>query len=54
MNNEEIIQVIEELKMYDKNFEQHLKDLVLLAKNLPNQYTLATVSLKTKVAKYKK
>ena len=54
MNDSEILEIINELKKFDKNAEQHLKDLLLLAKKLPNQYTLATFSLKSKVAKFKK
>ena len=48
-----VLEIIQQFKKIDKNYLEHLEDLLLLAQNLPTQYTLATMSLEFKVKKYK-
>jgi hypothetical protein len=50
----ELQELVLELSKHDKELKKHLKDLILLAKNLPMSYQLASMTLATKVNKYRK
>ena len=54
MSDNEILDLVKQIKKLDPDFETHLKMLLAMAENLPNSYIIASRQLEFKTKKFLK